>query len=69
MFCYKCLSKKIKDEKYYLTCRDCGFSNSKRKWMVEMNLNLAEQIEKELQRPSGHFLNNKFSRPSNIKID
>ncbi|MCC6447073.1 MAG: hypothetical protein IT215_00095 [Chitinophagaceae bacterium] len=56
MFYPKCLSKNLKDEKYYLTCLDCRFSNSKKKWEKEMNLKLAKQIEKELARPSGHFL-------------
>lgn len=56
MFCPKCLSKKIKDEKYYLTCCDCRFSNSKKKWGSEMNLKLSKDIEKECSKKSGHFL-------------
>lgn len=47
MFCPKCLSKKLKDEKYYLTCRECRFSNSKNKWEKEVNLKISKDIQKD----------------------
>jgi len=57
MKCPKCLSENLKmGDLYYITCKDCGFQNSKNKFKKQSNQALADLIEKELAKKSGHFL-------------